>query len=37
MNNSALITMILVQGTVTIITIRIFYMVLRPKKNRKQK
>ncbi len=35
MSTSAIITMVLVQGIITIITVRIFYLVLKPPKDNK--
>lgn len=36
MNNSAIISMVIIQGLVTVITLRIFYLVMRPQKKKKQ-
>ncbi len=38
MNTSAIISMVIIQGAVTLITLRIFYMVMNPpKKNEENK
>lgn len=37
MNTSAIITMVVIQAIVAIITVRVYYMVMRPPKGKKDK